>query len=524
MASTQEIPVNVVGSSSFGIYPKISVEKTYNMFISDGWLVNYSGFKKIDDLLSSGEGRGAFRSERGNFVLAAVSGGIYRINSNLSISFIGPINTQTGNVVMDENLSSQIAIADGQDLWIYSYVSGNLTQQTLTFSGSPIIPNYVTYHNSYFLIASNPVSDYSQNWYAYDYSNDDAIKFVNQFSIQSKPDSAIAVTRLPGKGNNIIVFGHTVAEVWTQVPTVQVYQKIQSFNIDSGCVSVSTIASSKDLVCWIAQNENSAPSIMITDGGSTKKISTDGISYLLQTIVRPDRSTAFLFEQDGHLFYQFTFYDPRDNLSMVYDFNSDKFYHISDEDLNYHPARKVISFNNKIYFLSLNDAAFYEMGTEFISYKYTTDIDDPGEIIPRIRICKTCRRENSMPFRANKFTFWIEQGVNEYYLSSNPMTCDGYVISESGGDYIITEDGAFIITEDAVCASQINVPRVDMSISTNGNQSFSNVVSRDLNPQGKYRNIINWYRLGRSNELTIQLRFWGLQRFVANNGTVSMDS
>ena len=38
-------PINIVGSSTFGRYPKISIEKTYNMFISDEFLVPYAGYQ-----------------------------------------------------------------------------------------------------------------------------------------------------------------------------------------------------------------------------------------------------------------------------------------------------------------------------------------------------------------------------------------------------------------------------------------------------------------------------------------------
>lgn len=55
LTKIQQVPVNVVGSSTFGRYPKISLETTYNMFISDDWLVNYAGFQKVVDI---------FRKER----------------------------------------------------------------------------------------------------------------------------------------------------------------------------------------------------------------------------------------------------------------------------------------------------------------------------------------------------------------------------------------------------------------------------------------------------------------------------
>lgn len=490
--SGQQVPVNVVGSSIFGRYPKISLEKTYNMFISDEWSVNYAGFQNVSEIIPSAEGRALFHSIRGKFLIAVISSAVYKLQDNLSPQFIGHISTNRGEVFIDENLSSQICIVDGQSAYIYSYIDNTLTQQTLMFLGNPIIPNYVCYHNTFFLIASAPQSINSQNWYAFQFATNDTISLNTQFSLQTKPDSAIAVKRLPGRGNNIIVFGATVAEVWTQIGGIQNYQRVSSFNIDSGCVNVATIAANEEFVCWLAQNENNAPSIFVSNGASVRRISDDGIDYLMQTIVHPEDSTAFFFRQDGHLFYQLTFFNSDDNVSLFYDFTTQKFFHVSDESLNFHPARQIVYFNRNTYFVSLNDGNIYKMGTQFVTYNYNLDPTIQGDEIPRIRICKSIRLEDSSRFRVWQFTFLLEQGVTTSYLMKPfpPVLVDA--------------------------------PRVDLSFSKNGNQSFSNIVGNPLNPQGNYQNQIRWDRMGQANEFTPQLRFWGFQRFVAKDGFLEL--
>lgn len=520
----QQVPVNVVGSSTFGRYPKISLEKTYNMFISDEWLVNYAGFQKASQILPAGEGRALFHSIRGQFLITVESSTVYKLGANLSPQFIGNLDTTTGEVFIDENLSNQICIVDGQAAYIYNYINNTLTKQTLTFLGNPIIPNYVCYHNTFFLIGSSTISDNSQNWYAFERASDTTISLNTQFSLQTKPDSAIAVKRLPGRANHVLVIGTTVCEVWGQVGGLENYRRVQSFNIDSGCVAVSTIAANEEFVCFLAQNENNAPSILVTDGSSTKRISSDGIDYVLQTIIHPQESTAFFFRQDGHLFYQITFFNPNDNLSLIYDFSTQKFFHVSDQDLDFHPARQVVYFNERSYFVSINDASIYQMGTQFISYNYSLDTHAMGDVIPRIRICKSIQRDDSARFRVGQFTFWIEQGVNDFYLI-NPdsgIVCNGLLITETGGDFIVTEEGEFILSESGECVEAFERPRVDMSFSKNGNQSFSNIVGRNLNPKGVYRNQIRWWRMGDANEFTIQLRFWGFQRFVVKDGVAEI--
>lgn len=519
VSNAQQVPVNVVGSSTFGRYPKISLEKTYNMFISDGWLVNYAGFKKKIDILPSGEGRGFFRSVRGGFALTVVGSTVYRLNANLAPVFIDQLDTTFGEVYMDENLSNQIMIVDGQNAYIYNYVANTFTKQTLTFLANPIIPSYVCYHNSFFLIASSILSDNSQNWYAFERATDSTVTLNKQLQIQTKPDTALAVVRLPGRGNNVLVLGLTVGEVWTQVGGEENYRRVQSFNIDNGVVAVSTIAASDELVAWLSQNQNNAPFIAVTDGGSTKRISSDGIDYVLGNVRYPAQSTAFFYRQDGHLFYQLTFYNPADNLTLIYDFNTQKFFHVSDEDLNFHPARQVIYFEKNTYFVSLNDASIYAMNTDYVTYDYSTAVDSIGEEIPRIRICKEIRKNDSARFRVGSFTFWIEQGVNDYYLvNPDDVFCNGLLITQEGDGLILTQEGEPILAQDGSCLVDANRPRVDMSFSKNGNQSFSNIVSRPLNPAGKYKNQIRWQRMGQANEFTIQLRFWGFQRFVAQDG------
>lgn len=530
VANATEVPVNIVGSSVFGRYPKISTERTYNMFVSDEWLVNYAGFQARSILTTRGQGRALFHSTRGNFLLAVVASSVYRISlPNLAPTFLSNIDTLLGEVSIAENLASQICIVDGQKAYIYNYTANSFTPQTLTFGGNPVIPNYVSYHNSFFLIAPNPASVNPQNWYVFERATDSTIQVNAQFAIQTKSDTALAAFPIPGRGNNILVLGSTVGEVWTQVGEVVggvavSYARVQSFNIDYGCVSVSTIAASDTFVCWLGQNKNSAPSVMMTDGSSVKRISTDGIDHLMETLQRPDRSTAIFYRQDGHIFYQFTFFDRNDNLTLAYDLMHDAFYHITDEKLNYHPARQIVFADQGTFFVSLNDGTLYQTGTQFTQYNYSLDAQAQGDVIPRIRVPKTIRLQNGHRFRAGRFGFWLEQGQNEFFLlnADNDEFCDGELIVEGGDGFILAENGDKLLAEDGYCITNANRPAVDLSFSKNGNASFSNRVRRLLNAQGVHRNEIEWSRMGQANELTLQLEFWGAQRWVCSNGTLEV--
>src|ERR1700741_3543174 len=144
------------------------------------------------------------------------------------------------------------------------------------------------------------------------------------------------------------------------------------------------------VIVGLAQKEKSGPIIMYSDGGMPKKITTDGIDYLFSTLQDPADSQAFLYRQDGHLFYHINFYS--DNLSLFYDFNADKFYHACDQNLNYFIASEVAFFNNQYYFVTKNNGNIFAFDTAITTYQ---DVDTIGDKviyeIPRIRTCANIR-------------------------------------------------------------------------------------------------------------------------------------
>ena len=533
--NAKQEPVNIVGGSTFGRYHKISSEKTINMFISDKWLINTAGYQKIYELLPEGLGRAIFTSIRGNRLIVVVDSFVYSLNEHLVPTFVGMLGTERGVVYIDENLNSQICIVDGLNAYIYNYSlpGTNLTVQT---GLGNLVPGYVDYHNTYFLFGNSDRTTNGSAWYAYQYATPTTITqaTTGQFALQTKPDYALAVVRIPAQSANVLVMGTSVCEIWMQIGGLQNYRRNQNISVDYGCASVSTIASSDKFIAWLAINENNAPTIMVYNGQEFKPISTDGIDHQLSHIQYPAQSTAMFYRQDGHLFYQLTFYNPADNLTILYDCTTEMFFNLSDWDLNYHPAKNYAYFNGQTYFISLNDGDLYLSSTDLTTYNENLPnaIPDPTLIheIQRIRICDTIRADDSSQFRPNTFVFTIEQG--------NDKNVTGLSINSPGQDLLITEDlfnppddtmyteaGQPIADEDSLDITSITIPyqpRVDLTVSRDSGITWSNTVSRNLNPIGMRQNILNWENLGACNSLTLKLRFWGLSRFVANNGMVEL--
>jgi hypothetical protein len=520
-----EIPVKIVGSSVFGRHPIISDERTYNLYISDGWLLNFAGYHNAVNILGMGsEGRGLFHSVRGNFLLVVIETNIYRINPNLGYTFLFSIETNKGEVFMDENLSSQIAIVDGSGaLYIYNYDPAVDAIQPVNFTGTPqsFIPNYVCYHNTYFIFGNGSTDASGSQWFIYqaDISTSSwSLMYVQTLTLQTKPDFAKAVVRIPSHGNNILVLGSTVAEIWTSVAGIQIYQRSTSLNIDYGVASVSTIAANESMVVWLGINESSSPAIMVMEGGKATAISTDGIDYVLSLVQFPALSTAMFYREDGHVFYILTFFHPNDNLTLMYDFTTNKFFDLTDWDFTYHPARKMSYFNNEIYFISLKQGSLMHISTDLTSM--STDSDHIYEI-PRVRKCDTFRIPGSKRFIVNQFSFTIENGVEpgvDYQLE-----CDGYLRGEVSNQIIYTEPpngGQPILAEGGSC--EIYKPRIDVRISKDGGETYGNSVSYYMHTTGNYKNQPRFNQLGEANQFTIQMRFWGFGAVVIADGVIEV--
>lgn len=540
-AQAKDFPVQVAGWSSFGIEPKINGERTYNMLVSDDWLVCVPGYEKAIEFLPKGEGRGVFKSENGNFFIAVINANVYRLNPGLGSILIGQLETSSGKVFIDENLARQICIVDGQSAYIYNWgIPPTLVKQTGGNWGTTLVPNYVTYHDSFFLFGNGLKTPAGTFWYVYQPTavpNPTTIDFVSTQTFQTKPDYPLAVKRIPAQSSNVLVFGTSLCEIQTHLGGSDNYRRNSSVSVDYGCLSIDTIAASGEYIAWLGTNESSAPVIMIFSGQKAAPISTDGIDKLLLEITRPDLSTAYFKRIFGHLCYVITFYfqgtttEEADNITLAYDLTVGKFINLSDHNMNYHPAMDLVYFDQSEYFVSINNGSLYRWDQEITCI--IEDIPDPlNQIpvdprlvfeIPRYRVCNTLRAPKNTPFVVENFTFTIQQGEDP-----SPPVFDCLVL-------MIHEDNRRIFSENNIqvvpewggvedCVGQPYRQKVQYAQSKDGAVTWSTWLDKQLNPQGRRRNILKYERLGYANEWTPKLRFCALGSFIATGGVVSIKS
>ena len=303
-----------------------------------------------------------------------------------------------------------------------------------------------------------------------------------------------------------IEFGKSVRATWT--------------NSDFGCLNAASVAALDNMVVWLAVNEQAGPTIMASYGNAIKRISTDGIDYVLSKLTNPTNCTGFLFRQDGHVIYQFTFIT--DNVSFAYDFNTGLFFYVTDQNSNYHIARQVVFYQNDYYFVSLNGGNIYRFGTQYTDIILNEDGTN-NHPIPRIRITPPVRLPSQRYFIAKSLGFTIENGE----LNNRTRTVVAYdaeVLATESGIDITTESGVKIsiegVTNEIVIYNYDNI--VDLSMSRDGGVTFGNSWRKDMNPTGARKSRFIWQRLGIVNDATFMLRFTGYNRFVALDGVLEV--
>ena len=522
----KQVPLKIAGGCQFGRYKKISDEATWNMIVSDGALVDYAGYKHIFEpaLVPTGIGRGIYSSTNGNLMAVAVGAGFYTIDATLGATAHGHLQSSVGDVFITENNNHEIVITDKEFMYVYNYVLDTFLQSSTTnppptgFFYAPFSqPGYVSFQGGRIIV----VDLTTQKWYLSginDATQWDVTNTTNpayEGTIQNKPDQIQAVVPIPGLGLNLAVFGKTGMEVWHFTgDALFPYATQPNFNIDYGCLNASSIASLDNFIVWLSANEQGGPALMKYSGGREEQISTDGIDFQFSKITDPTNCTGFLFRQDGHLLYQFTFIT--DNFSYVYDFTTKMFFSVSDENQDYHIARNVVFFQNDYYFVSLDDGNLYEFGTQFPYLQYSsTSIKQ----MPRIRICPPIRLTSQRYFIAKNITFTIENGQpNQQQYGTGPtffITQDGDYLQTQDGDYLVDQRQTYpIVGQFSEC--------IDLSVSRDGAASFGNSKRYTMNMTGDRVSRLQFQRLGHANDFTPQLRFIGYGRFIAFDGYVTI--
>lgn len=474
---SQPITIGIVGGTNFARYPKISNEKTVNMMVTISnevkSLVDNSGYCK-EISFEPEQPRALYVSVRLNKMIAVIGRSVYAIDTNLDYQLVGSMDSFEGPVYITENLASQIGIVDNLALYIYNYSLDTFTRIDIP----DVTPAYISFLDTYFII-----TDSNRNFWQISNSDDGTTYDPLMVAyLQTAPDELQAVVPL---NRTLWVMGQKVSELWNDNPTGYnasgignpvsfPFQRNNSLAINYGVLSVPSICVGFNMLVWLAFNAVSGPTIVYTEGGQVNDLSTDGLDYILKNILQfPEQSYATLRQENGHIIYQITFYNPADNLSIQYDFSSKVWSNCTDENQNFHIMKELVYFNNNQYFINFDQdkPGLYLLDALIDTYD--------GATIPRIRVCPPIRFQDKK-FVVKQVELQMEQGQNE------------------------------------------EPTYVDMSISKDGGERFGNWVRYQMFPVGKRKGQVHYYNLGMANDLRLQFMFLSKGRFTVLDGTAEV--
>lgn len=475
LTRTKTMPLPIVGGTTFSRYSKMSTASTINMMVTGEQnqqaLVPYAGYTEQISFIA-GEPREIYGSTRLGEVIEVVGNRVYLMNNQLNYRLIGNLDTFQGAVYITENQNSQIGLVDGLALYVYNYLLSTFTRIDIP----NILPAYIDFLDTYAI-----VTDTNRGIFILSAPNDmTSYSALDEATIQTEADQLQAVVRLD---RTLWVMGKKATELWNDQPTQSLqglgtvefpFKRNNTFSIDYGCLSQQTIASAFQMLVWLGFNTSSGPTIVYTTGGKPQELSTEGLDYLLKNLHSPETSTAFLYKDNGHIMYQITFYDPQDDLTIVYDFDSKLWYNATDPKMSHYIAKRVTYFNNKFYFINFdeNNPALFEMSVNILTYN--------GETIQRVRVTEPIRFSDKK-FIVNRVELQMEMGQTQEYQ------------------------------------------RIDLAASFDGGESFQFGDEPFVCQQLGHRiGQVRWWKLGLSNDLTLKFQFWSRGRFVVISGEMDV--
>lgn len=310
------------------------------------------------------------------------------------VTSVGTLNTSNGRVSMATNgtFGDQLMIVDGTD----GYIWDGAALTAIADAQFPANPTQVVYVDTYFLVIANDSGQFNISASA-DGTAWDALDFANA---ERQPDNTLAVHTL---GRDIYFVGEFTTEVWGNTGGRFPFEPYSNGILEFGTPSKWSVSKFESGIVFVTSNERGQGKVVLMKGTNYKIISNPTIDYALSTASTLENCYAFIYEDQGHIFYQLTI--PESETTLVCDLTIEEqeyAWHKRSTNDNRHIASTHVFFNMKHYVGSY-------IGPEIYYLSNTTYTDD-GTTIKRER-AGIHLSQNRKRFRIDKVEFEFEAGI-----------------------------------------------------------------------------------------------------------------
>ena len=252
----------------------------------------------------------------------------------------GTLITTSGVVSMSHN-KTQLAIVDGNNLYVYTLITNTLTRITVAgWRGS----DNVTELDGYFIFV-DPGTDQFYISAIDDGSTLDALDFS---SADSSPDDII--THLVnhrqvwffGKDNSTEIWINSGAQAFPFI-------RYQSYTLDIGCVGKHAAINAADTVFWIGKTDRGTGIVYVATGNQPQRVSTTPVEEALRSSSDLSQATMWAYQTDGNEFIGIN--APGLETTWVYDAATQQWHERGEWSAGWQPLRTKmhIAFDGEHY-------------------------------------------------------------------------------------------------------------------------------------------------------------------------------
>ncbi len=236
---------------------------------------------------------------------------------------------------------------------------------------------------------------------------------LNFATAERSPDSLLAISAV----NKIIyLFGEFTTELWYNASGSDATTPFKpQTTIGVGIKAPHTIARTGDSLIWLSTDENGMARVTIATGNQTKAVSTYALENEWNSYSDLSDAYAFIYEQDGHTFYELTF--PTGDRTFVYDLLQNSWHERESYNGGAGGKHKV---RHSAFFNGLTIVGDDSSGK---LYAYDTDVHQDNAVqIVRQRDTQHISSDTNVSVRHNRLTMEFESGVGSAEVSSTNTT------------------------------------------------------------------------------------------------------
>jgi len=459
-------------------YPAISNGSTYNMFeftfpnSEQRALIPTAGFELLHEISATSRWRGIFSSNLLSAVVIGIGNSIY-LTTPTHWRLLFNIETLSGKIYFEENAiltqptdtnpGGQVAVSDGANIYIYQ-INGVMTKAT-NDGGEELgfRPGMLSFQDDTFFC-----NDINSNRIFQSTIIDGRTWPADKFGIiDNETRGCLCLKTI------LFVFGNDITQLFhdAALPQGFTYTKDTIRSFEYGIVNAESVGKGLDFFVWLGQTQYSQPTILLSNGGNPQVISTPGIDAILNQLTKPEDNNGFIYDQWGHTFYQINFFT--DNISLLYNITTKKWYRVSNHQFKVHPIQGVASYQgrNVSFAISSEKGNIYRFGLDYFN--------NDGKIVPRSIITP-----NMVYFEKPKvcsvLELQVEQGENQ------------------------------------------DITRVHISISKDRGRVFRPYKNKIYGRIGFRRRLMRFYQFGASKWWTFKIDIYSLDRVIILDATAYM--